>query len=87
MNKLVEIYNNTPIRLYLINSKTLRKTGKKRDYASVELFLKYGINTFERYNMELDYLQQPTERRALLCFMSEIGKWQEIPNSLILENI
>lgn len=87
MNKLVELYNNRPIRLYLINSNTLKKTGKKRDYASVELFLKYGVDTFNRYNQEFYFTNEPTNTKALVCFMSETGKWQEIPNELILKNI
>jgi len=87
MNKLIEIYNNRPIRLYLIEADTLKKTGKKRDYATVELFLKYSIETFKRYNRETYYDNSPTNTRALVCFMSEIGKWQEIPNELILKHI
>lgn len=85
MNKLVEIYNNRPIRMYLIDANSLKKTGKKRDYASVELFLKYGVDTFERYNRDIYYDKSPTNTRALVCFMSETGKWQEISNELILK--
>lgn len=87
MNKLVDLYNNRPIRLYLINSNTLKKIGKKRDYPSTRHFLKYRIETFERYNREKDYLNKPINTRALVCFYSETGKWQEIPNDLILKSI
>lgn len=87
MNKLVEIYNNRPIRMYLIDADTLKKTGKKRDYPSAEHFLKYGLDTFERYNRNIYYDNSPTNTRALVCFYSETGKWQEIPNELILKNI
>lgn len=87
MNKLIDIYNNRPIRMYLIDANTLKKTGKKRDYPSVEHFLKYGADTFKRYNREINYRSTPTHTRALVCFWSEKGKYEEIPNDLILKYI
>jgi len=40
----------TAIRLYLVDKNTNKKTGKKRDYASLDLFYKYSDETYDRYN-------------------------------------
>jgi len=87
MNRLVNIYGERPLRLYLFNVDKNKCTGKKRDYANMETFLKYGIDTFNRYNLEFDIFKRPTKTKAKLCFLSTDGKYTEIPNKLILENI
>lgn len=68
----------------LISIKT-NAQEKKRDYANMETFLKYGIDTFKRYNDTPKWNGENTIAR--LCFFNEQGKYQEIPNKIILENI
>lgn len=86
MNKLIELYGDRPLRLYLMNLKTNKSTGKKRDYANMETFLKYS-DTFKRYNDDMTWFSEPSYTYAKLCFLNESGKYQEIPNELILKHI
>jgi hypothetical protein len=65
-------------RLYKVDSKTGKSTGKKRDYPSEEHFLKYGLETYERYNREYYFTNKPTETKAKLCFLNENNKWEEV---------
>lgn len=66
----------TPIRLYLVDSKTGRKTGKKRDYPSVDHFNKYGIDTYERYNQSEYFTGRPTGTKAEICYLDcDTKKW------------
>lgn len=67
-----------PLRLYLVDRVTEKCTGKKRDYASEELFIKYAKETYERYNREFNYRDQPTGLKAKLCFLNEENKWQNV---------
>lgn len=72
------------IRLYKIN-KSGKKTGTKRDYPSEEHFLKYGKETYERYDKRFFGLT-PTETKAELCFLNELNKWEKF-NEFDLENL
>lgn len=85
MNKLIEIYGIKPLRLYEFNVDKNKFTGKKRDYANMETFLKYGIDTFKRYNESPKWNGENSI--AKLCFLNESGKYQQIPTELILKNI
>jgi len=67
----------SPLRLYLVDSVTGKCTGKKRDYPSEAHFIKYGRETYERYNREYYYTDKPTHTKAKLCFLNEEGKWEE----------
>lgn len=87
MNILVNIYSDRPLRLYLVSKETGRSMGKKRDYANMETFLRYGIHAFKRYDADFDIFKRATKTKAKLCFLNESGKYQEIPQKLILENI
>lgn len=75
------------IRLYLVDRITEKCTGKKRDYASTELFLKYGKECYERYNREFNYWDKPTGLKAKLCFLNEDNKWQKLPDDMVEELI
>lgn len=65
-------------RLYLVNSNTLKKTGKKRDYPSLEHFKKYGMETYERYNRSEYYTGRPTGLKAELCIFGNDQKWHKL---------
>lgn len=65
----------TPIRLYLVDRVTGKKTGKKRDYASIETFNKYGLETYDRYNREFSLNGNPTGTKAEVRYFSK-GKWE-----------
>lgn len=66
------------LRLYKVDSLTGKKTGKKRDYPSEEHFIKYGLETYERYNSEFNYWDEPTGTKAELCFLNESNKWEKL---------
>lgn len=66
------------LRLYLVDRVTEKCTGKKRDYASEELFIKYAKETYERYNREFYFTGEPTGLKAKLCFLNEKNKWQKV---------
>lgn len=54
----------------------------KRDYLSKEHFLKYGLETYERYNIK-DYGGGGlTGTEAKLCFLNEKNKWEEVGQEL-----
>lgn len=72
-------------RLYLVDRETGKSTGKKRDYASTELFLKYGVETYERYNREFYYSDRPTNLKAKLCYLDENNKWIELSKEQLTE--
>lgn len=65
-------------RLYLVNLITLKKTGKKRDYPSLEHFKKYGLETYERYNRSEYYTGVPTNLKAELCVFGDDQKWNKL---------
>lgn len=69
-------------RLYLVNRETGKSTGKKRDYPSKEHFLRYAKETYERYNREFNYRDQPTGLRAKLCFLNDQNKWEEVSEEI-----
>lgn len=85
MKKLVELYGVKPLRLYEFDIDKNKTTGKKRDYANMETFLKYGIPTFHRYNRKKRW--DNINSRSKLCFLNELGKYQEIPNELIIKHL
>lgn len=62
-------------RLYKIHSDTGKKSGAKRDYPSEEHFLKYGQETFERYNSKALYNKG---QEAELCFLNSSNKWEKL---------
>jgi hypothetical protein len=66
------------IRLYEVDIKTGNCTGKKRDYASEELFKKHGIETYNRYNRKRPSSRFPEGSKARICFFNEDGKWQKV---------
>lgn len=72
-----------PYRLYLVNTLTGRKTGKKRDYASLQHLKLYGKDTYERYNMEYYFTNNRTNTRAELCFLNDENRWEVIPQESI----
>lgn len=72
----------TPIRLYLVDRLTGKKTGKKRDYASIDNFNKYGIETYERYNRELNIFNEPTGTKAEMCYYED-GKWVKVSDGVL----
>lgn len=72
-------------RLYLVNSKTGKKTGKKRDYPSLEHFYKYGIETYQRYNREEYFRNVSTGLKAELCFLNNLNKWEKVDEKTLKE--
>jgi len=80
------LQENNVFRLYLVNRTNEKCTGKKRDYASKSIFLKYGIETYERYNKEFYYKDKPTNLKAKLCFLNKHNKWQKL-NDLELKEL
>lgn len=74
-------------RLYLVNATTLKKTGKKRDYPSLEHFKKYGLETYERYNRSEYYTGVPTNLKAELCVFGYDQKWHKLSDSVVSEII
>jgi len=65
-----------PYRLYLVNTLTGKKTGKKRDYPSLEHLRLYSKETYERYNREHYFTDTPTNTKAELCFLNGYNKWE-----------
>lgn len=72
-----------PLRLYLVDRQTGKKTGKKRDYPSVDHFNKYGMETYHRYNREFWYNNEPTGLKAEICQLIG-GKWIPIEGELLV---
>jgi len=70
-------------RLYLVNATTLKKTGKKRDYPSLEHFQKYGMETYERYNRTEYFTGRPTGLKAELCVFGDDQKWHKLSDEQI----
>lgn len=77
------IKENTSLRLYLVNTKTGNKTGKKRDYPSLEHFYKYAKHTYERYDRREWYNGEPSHQKAELRFLNDDGKWELVPEMLL----
>lgn len=73
----------TAYRLYLVNSRTGLKTGKKRDYPSLDHFYKYGIETYKRYDRREWFTGEPTGLKAELCFLNERGRWEKVEDKYI----
>ena len=70
------IKNNMVLRLYLVNTIKGTKTGKKRDYPSLEHFYKYGKETYKRYDRREYFTGEPSGLKAELRFLNEFSKWQ-----------
>lgn len=65
-------------RLYLVDRKTEKSTGKKRDYVSDEHFKKHGIDTYTRYNVQYSWWTgKESETKAKLCYLDDNNKWVE----------
>lgn len=71
-------------RLYKVCSETGKCTGKQRDYPSEQHFLKYGLETYERYNREIYFTNQPTGTKAKLCFLNDKNKWEQVAEELLI---
>lgn len=74
-------------RLYLVNATTLKKTGKKRDYPSLEQFQKFGIETYKRYNRSEYYTGTPTNLKAELCVFGDDQKWHKLSDDEVSQII
>jgi hypothetical protein len=75
------------LRLYKVDEVTGKCTGAKRDYPSKEHFIKYGLETYERYDREYYSENRPTGTKAKLCFLNENNKWEELHKSIVEEII
>lgn len=81
--KLIE--NNVALRLYKVHRVNGKHIGNKRDYANVEMFRKYGIETYHRYDREFYFTDKPTGTKAKLTFLNDKSKWEVLTNEQIQE--
>ena len=79
------IDNNASIRLYKVNRTNGKHVGNKRDYANVDMFRKYGVETYHRYNREFYYTDNPTGTKAKLSFLNKDNKWEALPDDKVKE--
>ncbi len=70
-------------RLYLVYKDTGKCTGKKRDYPSEEHFIKYGIETYERYNADYYWKRGDKKVKAKLCYLDGNNKWAEVAEEVL----
>ena len=79
------IENNVALRLYKVYRVNGKHVGNKRDYANIEMFRKYGIETYHRYNREFYYTDKPTGTKAKLTFLNDKNKWEKLTGEQVQE--
>lgn len=82
ITKLIE--DNVSLRLYKVHRVNGKHVGNKRDYANIEMFRKYGIETYHRYDREFYNTDKPTGTKAKLFFLNN-NKWEELTKDQIQE--